>query len=245
MSANTHSLRRSRLRACAVITLRIAALVSCVVLSSVAPIPFQSNPTTLLAQRNPIIRRADLPAGLGIARVTPASGSVLHFYRPPRIGESPGDYPPSDTVKFSPGKPSVEIGEAPPWLVPDQLKMDYEIFYLRVVTLTRDWVEVIGNSSTGETTWVSREAVSYTSWPEFLLEVHSVEAFDPEASPVRARPLDSSPILSTARAALAPLAIQGEWMKVDTNELADRIQPEGWIRWRRGDRLLVTYNPLS
>jgi hypothetical protein len=44
---------------------------------------------------------------------------------------------------------------------------------------------------------------------------------------------------------LPPLAVQGVWVKVATGHLADRIQPEGWIRWRRGDRLLVTYNPLS
>jgi hypothetical protein len=57
--------------------------------------------------------------------------------------------------------------------------------------------------------------------------------------------LDASPILSTARAALPPLAVQGDWLKVATGHLADRIQPEGWIRWRRGERLLVIYNPLS
>jgi hypothetical protein len=75
--------------------------------------------------------------------------------------------------------------------------------------------------------------------------VPSVEAFDAEANPVRTRPLDAAPILSTARAALPALAVQGDWLKVKTGHLADRIPPEGWIRWRRGDRLLVTYNPLS
>ena len=82
-------------------------------------------------------------------------------------------------------------------------------------------------------------------WQEFLLGVPSVEAFDAEASPVRARPLDAAPILSTARAALPPLAVQGDWLKVATGHLADRMPPEGWIRWRRGNRLLVTYNPFS
>jgi len=40
----------------------------------------------------------------------------------------PGDYPPSDIVMFGSGLPSVDIAEAPPWLVPEHLKMDYELF---------------------------------------------------------------------------------------------------------------------
>jgi hypothetical protein len=113
------------------------------------------------------------------------------------------------------------------------------------MTLTPQWVEVIGNSTTGETQWVNRAQVDFTAWQEFLLKVPSVEAFDASANPIRVRPLDASPILSTARAALPPLAVQGDWLKVATGHLADRIQPEGWIRWRREERLLVTYNPLS
>jgi hypothetical protein len=123
--------------------------------------------------------------------------------------------------------------------------MDYELFHLRVLTLTPQWLEVIGNSTTGETRWVDRSQVEFVGWPEFLLSVPSVEPFDAEANPVRVRPFDASSILSTARAAMPPLAVQGDWLKVATKDLADRIQPEGWIRWRRGDRLLVFYNPLS
>jgi len=197
------------------------------------------------AQRNPPVKRADLPIGIGIARVLPTPGLILRFYRPPAMGEMPGDYAPSDVVTFGPGLPSVAIAEAPPWLVPEHLKMDYELFQLRVLTLTPQWVEVIGNSTTGETRWEDRSQVEVASWQEFLLSVPSVEAFDAEANPVRARPLDAAPILSTARAALPPLAVQGDWLRVATGDLADRIQPEGWIRWRRGDRLLVLYNPFS
>lgn len=197
------------------------------------------------AQRFPQVARADLPIGIGIARVPPKPGDVLRFYGEPVLGVEPGDNPPSDIVKFGPGQPSVDIAEAPPWLVPEHLKMDYELFHLRVLTLGARWAEVIGNSTTGETRWVDRSQVEFVSWPEFLLNVPSVEAFNAEANPVRARPLDTSPILSTARAALPPLAVQGDWLKVATRDLADRMPPEGWIRWRRGDRLLVTYNPLS
>jgi hypothetical protein len=199
----------------------------------------------LIAQRFPQVARADLPIGLGIAKVLAKPGAVLRFYNPPATGESPGDVSPSDVVLFGPGVPSVGIAEAPPWLVPEHLKMDYELFHLRVLTLTAEWVEVIGNSVTGETWWIDRSQVEFADWPEFLLSVPSIEAFDAEANPVRSRALDAAPILSTARAALPVLAVQGDWLKVATTELADRMPPEGWIRWRRGERLLVAYNPLS
>jgi hypothetical protein len=92
---------------------------------------------------------------------------------------------------------------------------------------------------------VDRSQVEFADWPEFLRSVPSIEAFDAEANPMRSRALDGAPILSTARAALPVLAVQGDWLKVATTELADRMPPEGWIRWRRGERLLVAYNPLS
>lgn len=197
------------------------------------------------AQRNPLVPRASLPLGLGIGVVMPQPGTVLHFYQPPGVDQQPGDYPPADTVRFVAGLPSVEIAEAPPWLAPEHLKMDYEIFHLRVITLGKRWAEVIGNMRTGETWWVDRSQLEFVGWPEFLLDAAGVEAFDAETNPVRARPHDGAPIMSTARAALPVLSVQGEWLKVTTSHLADRMPPEGWIRWRRGQRLLVSYSPLS
>jgi hypothetical protein len=192
-------------------------------------------PLAAQAQRHPFVDRADLPAGVGIAQVHPKPDGVLPFYAPPAPGEMPGDRPPIDVVRFSAGVPAVDIAEAPPWLVPDHLKMDYEIFYLRAVTLTRDWLEVIGNSTTGETVWIARADASFVPWPEFLIGVHSVEAFEGRTIEVRARPLDDSPLRRATAGPLTALAARGEWLEVE----------DGWLRWRRGDRLLLRYNPLS
>jgi hypothetical protein len=170
---------------------------------------------------------------------------VVHFYPQPRFGQRPGDSPSADKVSFGPGTPSVAIAEAPPWLVPEHLKMDYEIFHLRVLTLTPEWLEIIGNTRTGETWWIDRSAARFVAWPEFLLSVHSIEAVDAAENPVRVRPFEEASVVSSARAALPPLAVHGDWMNVATGALADRMPPEGWIRWRREDRLLVVYNPLS
>lgn len=202
-------------------------------------------PVEPVAQRYPFVERADLPMGLGIAVVAPSPGGTLRFYSEPAEGAMPEDVAAVDSVTFAVGVPSVEIATAPPWLVPEHLKMDYELFHLRVVTLSPDWVEVIGNSSTGQAWWVPRRDVRFLAWPEFLLSVNSVETFDADANPVRYRPHPESDVLSASWAPLSPLAVSGAWMQVATANLADRIWPSGWIRWRDETRLLVTYNPFS
>jgi hypothetical protein len=223
----------------------VRSLVDQGVVPDFSTLPTVGPAEALAAQRYPTVERQDLPAGLGIAQVSPVPGRVIYFYGEPPSGALPGDFPPIDSVTFEVGLPSVGIATAPPWLVPDHLKIDYEVFFLRAMTLTRDWVEVIGNSVTGETWWVPREDVAFTAWPEFLLGVNSVETFDEDANPVRYRPTDESDVLSASWAPLPPVGVRGDWLEVATINLADRIQPYGWIRWREGDRLLVSYSPLE
>ena len=127
-----------------------ATLVAALVLASHAEASSEKT-SAAPGPRFPVLALEDLPMGLGIATVSPRPGDVLCFYAMPGIDESPGDRPPVATVTFGPGQPSVEIAEAPPWPVPEHLKMDYEPFHLRVVTLSREWLEVVGNSRTGET----------------------------------------------------------------------------------------------
>ena len=87
---------------------------------------------------------------------------------------------------------------------------------------------------------------SYIDWPTFLLDVVAVEVIDAAANPIRVKPLDQAGILAEAPGhPLPPLAIRGSWMQVSTGDLADRIAPSGWIRWRDGDRLLIRYSLLS
>ncbi len=234
-----HRSRRRRAPPLLIVTVALAMAVVAVASATTA------RPALWSAQRVPMLAPGELPLGLGIAHVAPVPGGALHFYNPPRIGESVDDMSPVESVRFVAGRPSVEIAEAPPWFVPEHLKMDYELLHLRVLTLTPDWVEVVGNSRTGETRWVRRPDVRFVAWPEHLLEVAAIELIDPENNPVRTRPLEESSILATTAEPLPPLAVSGDWLKVSVHHLADRMPPEGWVRWRRGDRLLVVYSPLS
>jgi hypothetical protein len=194
-----------------------------------------------------------LPLGLGLVQVHPSPDRPLYFYAlaPADVEGHPDAAAPADSLTFRQGEHHVEIATAPPWFVPEVLKLDYDVLFLRTVTLAHDWVEVVVNTSaelprmTPRTMWVRREAVAFRPWVAFLLDVAAVEPLDLEANPVRTGPDDGAAVLSEAWVPVRPLAVQGDWLLVSTLGLADRIPPAGWLRWRSGDRLLVAYAILS
>ncbi len=229
------------LRTVRVVMLALAGLVP----GSVPWCDGSAGPLTASTKSHRALARSELPLGLGIASVAPMPGGVLQFYNPPRASQAADDAVPTESVRFAAGLPAVDIAEAPPWFEPEYVKMDYELLHLRVLTLTPDWVEVIGNSRTGQTRWVRRADVRFASWPEHYLGVAAVRIFDPKSNPVRERPLDDAPVLATTGESLPPRAVRGDWLQVSIPHLADGIPREGWVRWRRGDRLLLGYEPLS
>lgn len=187
-----------------------------------------------------------LPLGIGIASPDINIDKPLYFYAMPDFDALADQMKPIDSVTFKNGKYYVDISTAPPWLVPEQLKLDYQIFNFRVVTYSQNWVELIVNNTNGRTAWVDRHAIDYKEWGAFLTEVVAVEILDSNKTPVRSNPQDNASILAQVPGAqLRPIAVKGDWLMVSTVGLADRIVPTGWIRWKKDDVLLIKYYLLS
>ena len=188
----------------------------------------------------------DPPARLGLGMAAPMMElGAFRFYGAPDMKALPVVSQATDSLVFAKGEHFTNITSAPPWFVPAHMKLDYDLLLLKVITLSRNWVEVEVNSIDGTTRWVDRQELAFITWPEFISTVGSVEIIDPETNPIRIKPLDhASAMADGADALLKPLAVQGDWLMVGTSELADRIAPTGWVRWRRGEQLLVTYNLL-
>ena len=184
------------------------------------------------------------PMGLGMLSPTMVAGS-WPIYAAPDLFD-PLHWPlVVDSLLFAPGPYHMEIAYAPPWFVPAHMKLDYDLLLLRVITLSGNWAEVVVNETDGRTAWVQRSQGIVRLWPEFILGATAVEILDPATNPIRTKPLDhASPLADGADALLAPLAVQGDWLLVRTHELADRIQPTGWIRWRKDGVLVVEYSLL-
>jgi hypothetical protein len=184
--------------------------------------------------------------GVGMVKPRLTPGAPLYFYSSADFSKLPSVMSVADSLTFFKSEHYIDIATAPPWFVPEVMKLDYDLLFLRAVTLSQNWLEVIVNQQTGETRWVDRHAVDFIHWPDFLLEVFAVEIADPESNPLRIKPLSHASIVPvSAGAVLHPIAIQGDWMKVVVGEIPDSNSPTGWIRWRDGDRLLITYSLLS
>ena len=196
---------------------------------------------------------AQLPSvGVGVIQPPLDPARPLYFYGTPQPGVHPSTATPIDSVTFSAGDHFVGIATAPPWFAPEGLKLDYDLLWLRARTLTPVWIEVEVNTLdprprfVPETAWVAREAVSFRPWTEFLLEVFSVETLDPAANPIRAAPrMDSEVVGDSTGRALRPLAIRGDWLRIEAVEGTEADRTEGWVRWRGSSELLLSFSMLS
>lgn len=186
------------------------------------------------------------PPHLGLGMASPLMGlGTFHFYDEPDLDQLPGMFRATDSLTFEKGEHFTNITSAPPWFTPAHLKLDHDLVLMKVITLSRAWMEVEVNGTDGTTRWVDRGEVDFVTWPVFIYTVNTVEIIDPEMNPIRIKPMDHASVLADgARSLLVPIAVQGDWLMVSTNGLADRIAPTGWIRWRDGERLLVRYNLL-
>lgn len=183
--------------------------------------------------------------GTGIVKPQISPGSVLRFYGVPPHGASPDDVAPFDSLMIGESLYGLDVTYAPPWFVPEGLKMDYEILLLRAMTVTRDWIEVVVNRTNGMTRWVRRDQVSFQEWSDFLLSVFSVEVLSPRKNPLRSGPSEKTAVIKSNVRVLYPLAVRGFWLRVSTTEPFDRVLRSGWIRWTDGKRLLISFSLLS
>ena len=187
--------------------------------------------------------------GVGIVRPRILTGARLYFYNRPKDFDMLEDKAvPVDSLVFGEGRNHIPIKYAPPWFLPEYMKLDYDALLLRAVTVSRNWIEVVVNTSSPRprmiphTLWVARESVHFSYWPEFLLNVAAVEMLEGSTNPVRIAPNEQASAVSTQpRPLLRPLAIQGPWMHVAVEEGSDEATT-GWIRWRSSDQLTIAYS---
>lgn len=186
------------------------------------------------------------PMGLGIAKPDMQLSQALYLYARPEFNQLPDMLAPTDSITFREQPGFIDIATAPPYLVPEALKLDCNTFFFRVISLSRYWAEVIVNNQHGQTAFIDRSRITYLSWPDFFLQVYGVERLDTESNPVRLKPSDQAGILASGpNISLQVLAVQGDWLEVSTHGLADRIPPTGYIRWRNANQLLVVYSLFS
>lgn len=216
------------------------------------PAPIENRPTTSSLPKtalalNTYQNNQEEEMGLGMARPNFFEKKVLYFYNGPNLQKGVDEHIPNDSVVFRESDHHrFDITYAPPWFLPQHLKMDYEIIFLKALAMNREWVQVEVNRETGLSSWVDQSDVEVQLWPEFLLRAVDIEILDPAHNPPRIKPLDhASPIGRPAHSFLRPVMVKDQWLKVELLDNSYEKTGEAWIRWRDGNRLLVSYSLLS
>ena len=210
-------------------------------------------PTAMLNNR-PAIQNLDSAAeiiqesSMGMGYFTPNyyENSTLYFYGNPNLEKSVVEHVPTDSITFRRNKYNqFEIATAPPWLVPDVLKLDYDMLYFKIKSITREFAEVTVNETNGQTSFVNRRAGNLVYWGDFFLQIHSVKFFPDSTEKVRARPFPTTGTDNTRYEFMRPVRVQNDWMQVLLLDGDFKTVGGGWIQWNRDGKLLILYNLLS
>jgi len=185
--------------------------------------------------------------GLGMATPDFYNNKVFYFYSTPNFEKAVNEHAPVDSIVFEQTEHhNINISYAPPWFFPEHLKLDYDILYLKILAFNRDWLHVELNRETGYSAWLPRNNVTIKLWPEFLLNVFSIEILDSEENPLRIKPLKhASKIMIEKYEILTPVMIKANWLLVDLLNNDFNKVGEGWIEWQRDGKFIISYSLLS
>ncbi len=194
-------------------------------------------------QGNP--RKQQHSMGLGMVKPDFYENSVLYFYNNPSTSKPIPEQVASDSLVFKRSETGVTISYAPPWFAPSHSKMGYGVLFMRAVSISSEFAEIVVNEFTGQTAYISRHACQLQFWPDFLLSCNSVEPLSRGDNLVRVKPLAHASLVATSYAFLKPIRVSGQWMYVEL--LSDDFKPRGlgWIKWRGNGNLTITYSLFS
>ncbi len=203
----------------------------------------------LLAIANTALQREGLLSndlGLGFFKPNFFDNPVLYFYGNPNWEKTVDDHSPKDSVVFKKKEiGGYEIAQAPSWLLPEHLKLDYDILYFRIQSLGTEFAEVIVNSATRNTRYIDLRQGKVLTWPKFLLSVSTV-AFVPNSyQEIRIKPLEHASTVESSFSFMRPVLVKEEWLLVQLLDSNFKATGKGWIRWKKEGRLLISYSLLS
>lgn len=195
----------------------------------------------------PIPSSDQIEMGIGMAQVHLNAGQSVYFYNKPTGKQLGEQLSPIDSVTFEATSHGIEIASAPPWLAPERLKLDYQLFHFLVKAQHQSYLQVVVNKTNGKTAWMSRSQLHYQDWSSFLLGASAIQPLDWDNNPLRIKPLTHAPPLLDidAQSILQPLTIEGQWMEVKILDHDHQEIGKGWLRWRSNTELLITYDLLT
>jgi len=190
--------------------------------------------------------------GDGIVLIDIANFPLIEFYNSPDTAE------PTETFKIFMDESinSFNIENLKQirndWFKPLHFNLEYFMFYLQCTEIENDWYQVIVNEQTNLKYWMRKSTIlSYKSWENFICEkAIGIIPSNPEENPILKSPhLDSEKAEKQPIDCLMPVSISNEWLTVkvepaicdQTNQMNEDEIFTGFIRWKKGNQLLIKY----
>ncbi len=184
--------------------------------------------------------------GLGMFSPNIDENTTLYFYHNPHLDKTIDDHIPYDSITFKKLEfGGFDIATAPSWLVPEHLKLDYNILFFKVQSISQEYIEVTVNATNNQTSFVNRYSGKLHYWPEFLLSVNNVEFTNPKEETIFVKPLDYAGSVNVKYSFMKPQRVTHSWMYVELVDNNYNAVGKGWIKWKRNEKLLIEYSLLS
>lgn len=137
------------------------------------------------------------------------------------------------------------------WFKPLHVHLDYFIFDFQCSDYGEDWIQVVVNEETNLKYWIRNTTVfKFTSWEDFISNVIGIRPLDEKNNPILTKPnVDAPKCVKQPIDCLMPVEVVGDWMKVKlepavcdkTFEMEEEQNFEGYIRWKKGNKLIIDY----
>jgi hypothetical protein len=140
------------------------------------------------------------------------------------------------------------------WLKPEGLWLDYFAFTFRCLTKTDKWFEIIVNIQTEKTYWLKKtDSTKFKSWEEYLKDMFGIERLSNYPQKIRTEPTENSQEIEyQGTDCFEVKSMKGDWIEITTPDYCDENFTDsktpiksGWIRWRKGDELVINYFTTS
>jgi hypothetical protein len=180
--------------------------------------------------------------GIGFFKPNFYEYPTLYFYGNINLEKGMSEHMPMDSLVFENNELNeLSTSYAPPWLYPEHLRLDYGIIYFKVIGTGFDFLKVEANKLTGQVTYLDKNKGTFLSWPEFIMLNNSLMFNEKSEGSVYNKPFENAGKIPLQFEFIKPLLIQDDWIYAKLVDENLKENGKGWIRWKKGKELLITY----
>lgn len=180
--------------------------------------------------------------GIGMFSPNTFDNSSLLLYGNLNLDKSYLEHSPTDSITFDRHENGgFDIATAPPYLVPEHVKLDYDLLMFKVISVTQDFLEIEVNKNSDKKLNVIKSSGIFYTWSEFFLHVNSVEFINSKSQNVYLKPLENSSKIKENFQFMKPLKVRHKWMYVSLIENHQSVG-NGWIKWNENGKMLIKYS---